>query len=155
MAFTAPSSEARYRELVKIIDRHAGFAHFTRRMNGNTVTALKWSVTENDIPVMQKTLDDKDRIIVMTCANVLMGMGSSGRKTVYNTLLNTGNQTTKRIIQDKISSLQIDREARAEIQTWTEDIPTLKTMADQNDLYSILAARDLLKRMDRRKKCDP
>jgi len=146
-AAPATSPEARYRELVKIVDRNAGHAHFTRGMNSYTIMALQNSVDESDIPVLQRMLGDKDRIVVMTTVNVLMWMSTQGRRTVYETLLTTDNSTSRNTIAEQLSDLPDDMTLKVRIPGWTGDIPLLKRMAESRDLRTIWAARDLLKAM--------
>ena len=139
--------EARYRELVKIVDRHTGFAHFTRGMNRYTVEALQKAVGENDIPVLLKMLEDKDRIVVMTAVNVLMRMGAQGRRSVYATLMTTADKECRDTITDQLKDIPYDLTVKFGIPGWTDDIPVLKRMADSRDLRIIWAARDLMKAM--------
>ena len=141
------SPEARYRELVKIVDRNTGFAHFTRGMNRYTVEALQSAVGENDIPVLRKMLADKDRIVIMTATNVLMRMSAQGRGAVYEALLTTANKVSRDIIADQLADIPYDLTMKSRVPGWTEDIPLLKQMAESQDLWTIRAARDLLKSM--------
>ncbi len=144
---SAASSDARYRELVKIVDRNTGFAHLTRGMNRYTVEALQNAVGENDVPVLRKMLADKDRIVIMTAANVLMQMSAQGRRAVYETLMTTANKETRDTVAEQLTDLPYDLTIKARIPAWTDDIPVLKQMAESQDLRTIWAARDLLKAM--------
>jgi hypothetical protein len=116
----AASPQARYRELVKIVDRNTGHAHFTRGMN---------------------------RYTIMTAANVLMRMTAPGRRAVYETLMTTASTATRDIVAEHLQDLPYDETMKSRIPSWTEDIPLLKKMADSRDLRTIWAARDLLKNM--------
>ncbi len=53
----------RHQQLVKIVDKNTGFAHFTRGMNAGTIHALRSAVSESDIPVLRAMLEDKDTIV--------------------------------------------------------------------------------------------
>jgi len=146
-AASAISAEARYRELVMVVDRNAGHAHFTRGMNSYTIMELQNAVGESDIPVLQKMLGDKDRIVVMTTVNVLMRMSAQGRRAVYETLLTTDRKESRNTIAEQLSDLPNDMTLKARIPGWTDDITFLKRMAENRDLRTIWAARDLLKAM--------
>jgi hypothetical protein len=72
----------RYHELCLIVDHNTGFAHFTRGMNAGTIEALRRRVTAADIPVLTEMLRDRDDIVAMTSAQVLIRLGPGGVKAV-------------------------------------------------------------------------
>jgi hypothetical protein len=124
----------RYKALVRIVDKNTGFAHMTRGMNVNTINALKNAVTQSDIPVLKKMLENSDRIVIMTSVNVLMEMGHEGRDAVYDVYGVTSNKDTLVIISDQLDDLVLDK--KSQITDWKEDIPSLRRMAG-NDNYRV------------------
>ena len=74
-----PSSEARKKELRKVVDDNVGHAHLQRGMNAFTIAALKKATTTADLPVLEELLFDSDRVVAMTAAEVLMTLGDDGR----------------------------------------------------------------------------
>jgi len=146
-AAEASPQDARYRQLVKIVDRNTGHAHFTRGMNSYTIEALQQAVGPTDIPVLQRMLEDRDRVVAMTAVNVLMRMGAPGRRAVYDVLATTADKTARDTTADILSGLPLDQMVQAVIPTWTADIPRLKQLAESPHLQLIWAARDLLRGM--------
>ena len=69
----------RYDELKRVVTRNTGFAHMTRGVNMYTLIALRSCVTDADIPVLMRMLSDRDRVLRLAAANVLVDMGPLGR----------------------------------------------------------------------------
>ncbi len=137
----------RYEQLVKIVDKNTGFAHFTRGMNAGTIHALRSTVSESDIPVLRAMLADKDTIVVMTSVRVLMDLGKEGRSAVYGTLMQATSQNVKRVITitDQVQSfLYLEK---SPVVHWTEDIPLLKRLAESTDVTTVVTATMLLEKM--------
>jgi hypothetical protein len=78
IAFSTPTSKARYRQLSRVVDRNTGHAHFTRSVNGCTILALRDATTKDDIPVLAAMLDDKDDVIGIAARYVLSLHGEKG-----------------------------------------------------------------------------
>ena len=70
--------EKRYTDLVRVINRHSGFAIMMRGMNSCTIIALYETANEKDLPVLEKMLSDKDYVIRLTVINTLSLMGPLG-----------------------------------------------------------------------------
>jgi hypothetical protein len=143
----SPSPDRRYRELVKVVDRNTGHAHFTRGMNSYTIQALQKAVGPADLPVLRRMLTDRDRVVVMTTVEVLMRMDATGRRAVYEVLGTTDNKTARDTIADILSGLPLDQTLQPVIPTWKTDIPRLKELAECPHLPVIWAVRDLLRGM--------
>ena len=117
----------------------------TRGMNMNTINALKNAVTQSDIPVLRRMLEDSDRIVIMTSVNVLMEMGHEGRIAVYDAFGVTSNKDTLGIISDQLDDLVLDK--TSEIKDWKEDIPSLRKMVDNDNFRVVYTAVKLLATM--------
>jgi HEAT repeat protein len=95
-------SADRAAELRRVIDRNTGFAHATRGVNMYTLYALRGCVTEKDIPVLERLLSDKDRIIRMAAADVLADLGPAGQKAVRTKLRGTKDVSDRILFQDAL-----------------------------------------------------
>jgi hypothetical protein len=95
-------SAGRYTELRRVIDRNTGFAHATRGVNMYTLYALRGCVTQNDIPVLERLLSDKDRITRMAAADVLADLGPAGQETVGAKLRATKDASERIMLQDAL-----------------------------------------------------
>jgi hypothetical protein len=142
---SAQEGAGRYKALVKIIDRNTGFAHMTRGMNMNTINTLKNAVTQNDIPILRKMLEDGDRIVIMTSVNVLMDMGHDGRIAVYDTYDVTPNKSTINIISDHLTDLVLEKTSL--VRDWKEDISFLRKLAENEKFQVAYTAIKLLAAM--------
>jgi hypothetical protein len=96
----------RYSELRRVIDRNTGFAHATRGVNMYTLYALRLCVTERDIPVIERLLSDKDRIIRMAAADVLADLGPTGQQTVRAKLQRTKDVAERTMLQEALDDAQ-------------------------------------------------
>ena len=63
-----------------MVNRNTGFGHMTRGVNMYTLIALRSCVADGDIPVLTQMLSDRDRVIRMAAAYVLVDMGTLGQK---------------------------------------------------------------------------
>lgn len=79
-----------YARFKRIINANTGFAHLTRGMNMVTLIALRSCVSTQDIGVLTQMLQDPDRIVSMTAANVLVDLGDAGKQVVTRQLDNPG-----------------------------------------------------------------
>lgn len=77
------------------IDRHVGFAHFTRGMNVETIEALYKEVSPEDIPHLLELLRSSDHVTQMTSAKVLARLGESGREALEAELKAEKNSDSK------------------------------------------------------------
>lgn len=74
----AAGGDARMRQLGRVVDRHAGFAHMTRGVNVCTVFALRHAVDERDIPVLGRMAASSNNRHRLAAAYVLTQMGDAG-----------------------------------------------------------------------------
>ena len=77
-----PESDSRYSLLKRVIDRNVGFAHMTRGVNMYTLYALRSCVTEEDFPVLNEMLNDRDRVTRLAVSAVLVDFGERGTQIV-------------------------------------------------------------------------
>jgi len=107
MAVRAPAqSSDRSAELRRVIDRNTGFAHATRGVNMYTLYALRGCVSQKDIPVLERLLSDKDRIIRMAVADVLADLGSAGQEAVRAKLKETKVPSERSMLQEALDDAQ-------------------------------------------------
>ena len=72
-------ADSRYEDLARVVSRNTGFAHMTRGVNMYTLIALRSCVADGDIPVLTQMLSDRDHVIRLAAAHVLVDMGALGR----------------------------------------------------------------------------
>jgi hypothetical protein len=96
----------RYLELKRVIDRNTGFAHATRGVNMYTLYALRGCVTEKDIPVLERILSDKDRIIRRAGAGVLADLSPASRQALRGKLLATKDVSERIMLQEALDDAQ-------------------------------------------------
>lgn len=107
LAVRAPAqSSDRSAELRRVIDRNTGFAHATRGVNMYTLYALRGCVSQKDIPVLERLLSDKDRIIRMAAADVLADLGSAGQEAVRAKLKETKDPSERSMLQEALDDAQ-------------------------------------------------
>jgi hypothetical protein len=99
-------SAGRYADLRLVIDRNTGFAHATRGVNMYTLYALRACVTEKDLPVLERLLSDKDRIVRMATAGVLTDFGHAGQDVVSAKLRGTTDASDRIIFQEALNEAQ-------------------------------------------------
>jgi len=99
----AQAADARYRQLVRVIDRNTGFAHMTRGVNMFTLYALRSCVNAGDIPVLSRMLTDRDRIVRRAVASVLVDLGKEGSGVVRRRLQETAAAADRSILEDALA----------------------------------------------------
>jgi len=102
LALVAWGQSARYRELWRVVDRNTGFAHMTRGVNMYTLYALRSCVTAKDLPVLRDMLCDKDRIIRMAVADVLVDLGEDGTRIVQVRRAEVRDASERMMLQDAL-----------------------------------------------------
>jgi hypothetical protein len=105
-ASASGQSADRSAELRRVVDRNTGFAHATRGVNMYTLYALRGCVTEKDIPVLERLLSDKDRIIRMATADVLADLGTAGQEVLRVKLRGTKDASERSLLQDALEDVQ-------------------------------------------------
>ena len=86
-----------------VINRNAGFAHFTRGMNSYTIDALDKATTVYDVPELKELLRDEDRVTAMTAAEVLQKKGEAGKDALgkaFAAAENTGDKPRAALINE-------------------------------------------------------
>jgi hypothetical protein len=96
----------RYAELRRVINRNTGFAHATRGVNMYTLYALRGCVTENDLPVLERLLSDKDRVTRMATADVLADLKPAGQDVLHAKLRETRDASERIMLQDALDYAQ-------------------------------------------------
>jgi hypothetical protein len=99
-------STGRYAELRRVINRNTGFAHATRGVNMYTLYALRGCVTENDLPVLERLLSDKDRVTRMAAADVLADLKPAGQDVLRAKLSGTREASERIMLQDALDYAQ-------------------------------------------------
>jgi hypothetical protein len=99
-------STGRYAELRRVINRNTGFAHATRGVNMYTLYALRGCVTENDLPVLERLLSDKDRVTRMAAAEVLADLKPAGQDVLRAKLSETREASERIMLQDALDYAQ-------------------------------------------------
>jgi HEAT repeat protein len=99
-------STGRYAELRRVINRNTGFAHATRGVNMYTLYALRGFVTENDLPVLERLLSDKDRVTRMAAAQVLADLKPAGQDVLRAKLSETREASERIMLQDALDYAQ-------------------------------------------------
>ena len=99
-------STGRYAELRRIINRNTGFAHATRGVNMYTLYALRGCVTENDLPVLERLLSDKDRVTRMATAGVLADLRPAGQDVLRAKLSGTRDASERILLKDALDYAQ-------------------------------------------------
>ena len=74
----ADGDRARYAALVRAVRRNVGHAHGVRGMNACTMLALRDAASDDDVHLLQRMLDDRDRVAALTALYVLATMGDAG-----------------------------------------------------------------------------
>jgi HEAT repeat protein len=97
---------ARYAELRRVINRNTGFAHATRGVNMYTLYALRGCVTEQDLPVLERLLSDKDRVTRMAAADVLADLKPAGQDVLRAKLSGTQDASERIMLQDALDYAQ-------------------------------------------------
>jgi hypothetical protein len=71
-----------------------------------TLYALRACVTDRDIPVLERLLSDKDRIIRMAASDVLADFGPAGQEAVRAKLKGTKDVAERMMLQEALDVAQ-------------------------------------------------
>jgi 3-methyladenine DNA glycosylase AlkD len=71
-----------------------------------TLYALRGCVTQNDIPVLERLLSDKDRMTRMAVADVLADLGRTGQEAVGAKLKGTKDASERIMLQEALDDAQ-------------------------------------------------
>jgi hypothetical protein len=93
---------ARYRELRRVIDRNVGHGHMTRGANMYTVIALRECVSERDIPLLTRMLEDRDHVTQLAVARVLSDFGEPGLTALREARAVTRDARARGVIDDAL-----------------------------------------------------
>lgn len=108
---------SRYDELKRVVNRNTGYAHMTRGVNMYTLIALRSCVTDGDIPVLMQMLSDRDRVLRLAAANVLVDMGALGRAALEQEATRPADTDARMLIREAL------QEARAPERRALKDYP--------------------------------
>jgi hypothetical protein len=101
-ACTAAVAASRYDELKRVINRNTGHAHMTRGTNMYTLIALRSCVGDADIPVLTQMLFDRDYVLQLAAAGVLVDMGAAGRQALAGARVGATDARTKGLLDDSL-----------------------------------------------------
>ena len=110
-------ADERIEELRRVVDRNTGFAHMTRGVNMYTLIALRSCVTETDIPALTKMLDDRDHVMQLAAAGVLVDLGLTGQRALEIARTRAIDVRARGVIDDAL------REARSPERRPLKDYP--------------------------------
>src|SRR5262245_30725914 len=96
------SADERADELKRVVNRNTGYAHMTRGVNMYTLIALKSCVTESDIPVLTHMLDDRDHVMQLAAAGVLVDLGAAGQRALEGARVRATDVRTRSVIDDAL-----------------------------------------------------
>src|SRR5437870_2975223 len=96
------AAELRYGELTRVIDRNTGFAHMTRGVNMYTLIALRSCVADGDIPLLTQMLSDRDKVIRLAAAYVLVDMGALGRAALEQEAMHPADVDERMLLRDTL-----------------------------------------------------
>jgi len=111
------SADERADELKRVVNRNTGYAHMTRGVNMYTLIALKSCVTESDIPVLTHMLDDRDHVMQLAAAGVLVDLGAAGQRALEAARSRATDVRTRSVIDDALG------EARSPDRKTLQDYP--------------------------------
>ena len=95
-------ADERTDELKRVVNRNTGYAHMTRGVNMYTLIALRSCVTENDIPVLTHMLDDRDYVMQLAAAGVLVDLGAAGQRALEGARSRPTDVRTRIMIDDAL-----------------------------------------------------
>jgi hypothetical protein len=101
--FTQAQTSSRYRELKSVVRANVGFAHLTRGMNMYTLIALRGCVNTEDVGVLSQMLTDKDPVVRMASAHVLVDLGTTGKQAVQEQLDKTVNPAERSTLREALN----------------------------------------------------
>ena len=93
---------SRYDELKRVVNRNTGRAHMTRGVNMYTLIALRSCVTDGDIPVLVTMLADKDHVLELAAAGVLVDLGAPGRTALEESAARATDARERMVIRDAL-----------------------------------------------------
>src|SRR5262245_31265612 len=102
-------ADARADELKRVVNRNTGYAHMTRGVNMYTLIALRSCVTEIDIPVLTQMLGDRDHIMQLAAAGVLVDLGVAGQRALEAARSRATDVRTRSVIDDVLRERSPDR----------------------------------------------
>src|SRR5215471_14956562 len=74
----------------------------TRGVNMYTLIALKSCVTEADIPILTHMLDDRDHVMQLAAAGVLVDLGAAGQRALEGARSRPTDVRTRIMIEDAL-----------------------------------------------------
>jgi hypothetical protein len=95
-------ADPRYDELKRVVDRNTGFAHMTRGVNMYTLIALRSCVADGDIPLLTRMLSDRDKVMRLAAAGVLVDMGALGRAALEQEAKHPADVDERLLLQDTL-----------------------------------------------------
>lgn len=95
-------ADPRYDELKRVVDRNTGFAHMTRGVNMYTLIALRSCVADGDIPLLTQMLSDRDKVMRLAAAGVLVDMGALGRAALEQEAKHPADVDERLLLQDAL-----------------------------------------------------
>jgi len=98
---------SRYDELKRVVNRNTGYAHMTRGVNMYTLIALRSCVTDGDIPVLMQMLSDRDRVLRLAAANVLVDMGALGRAALEQEATRPVDTDARMLIREALQEARV------------------------------------------------
>jgi hypothetical protein len=96
------SADERTEVLRRVVNRNTGFAHMTRGVNMYTLIALRSCVTEADIPTLTQMLDDRDHVMQLAAAGVLVDLGLAGHRALESARARSTDPRTRALIDDAL-----------------------------------------------------
>ena len=100
-------ADERADELKHVVNCNTGYAHMTRGVNMYTLIALRSCVTGADIPVLTQMLGDRDHVMQLAAAGVLVDLGAAGQRALETARSRATDAQTQSVIDDA------SREARS------------------------------------------
>jgi hypothetical protein len=95
-------ADPRYDELKRVVNRNTGFAHMTRGVNMYTLIALRSCVAAGDIPVLTEMLADRDYVLQLAAAGVLVDLGAPGRAALERAAVGATDARARMLIRDSL-----------------------------------------------------
>ena len=95
-------ADPRYDELKRVVNRNTGFAHMTRGVNMYTLIALRSCVADGDIPLLTQMLSDRDKVMRLAAAYVLVDMGTLGRAALEQEAMHPADVDERMLLRDAL-----------------------------------------------------
>jgi hypothetical protein len=87
------------------VNRNTGHAHMTGGANVCTLIALRSCVADGDIPVLTQMLADRDHVLQLAAAGVLVDMGPPGRKGLEEAAGRARDARERMVIRDALQEV--------------------------------------------------